>query len=71
MVFIGDYFRYVQEETYPNETSTLVGVHVRRGDYVNWIKRQYKGNPVDETYFHYCMKEASKMWNNVIFFVTR
>ncbi|XP_023328002.1 galactoside 2-alpha-L-fucosyltransferase 2 [Eurytemora carolleeae] len=48
---------------------TFIGVHVRRTDYLSWIKTQFKGTPVDENYFKYAFEQFRKKYEEPIFVV--
>ena len=53
---------------------TFVGVHVRRTDYIKFMEERWQmfpGNPVDQNFFHHCMRESRrKLGPNTLFLVT-
>lgn len=51
------------------ETPVLVGVHVRRTDYVEYIKRMFQGHVPEKAYFERAMAYYRKKHTNVIFMV--
>ncbi|KAM4703057.1 uncharacterized protein WCC33_011631 [Rhinophrynus dorsalis] len=49
---------------------TFVGVHVRRGDYVNVMPKAWKGVVADKSYFQKAMDYFRKKYDNSLFVVT-
>ena len=53
----------------PRGTKTLVGVHVRRGDYGAWLQKQIRGHLVSPSYLHCALKLARKRYQRPAFLV--
>ena len=53
-----------------NPNSVYISIHVRRTDYIEWIKVRFKGEPVGPSYFLYGMQHYKKKYENAVFLVT-
>ncbi|XP_043915593.1 galactoside alpha-(1,2)-fucosyltransferase 2-like isoform X2 [Protopterus annectens] len=61
---------YLQDITKGKKNVTFVGVHVRRGDYVNVMPQHWRGVIGDKAYFEKAMDYFRKKYRNVVFVVT-
>nr|CAI5861711.1 unnamed protein product [Callosobruchus analis] len=54
---------------YRMKNYTFVGVHVRRTDYIGYLKRKHNSQPADPIFYKTAMKIFEKKYQNVIFIV--
>ena len=59
------YLHSLQAGTSP----VFIGVHVRRTDYLTWVRRMFHGVPVGREYFHHAMDYFSRKLSNPVFVV--
>ena len=49
---------------------TFIGIHVRRTDYIGWLKKMFKGQALDRAFYTYAIQHYSEKFENPVFLVT-